>query len=445
MQTRRDHVQAYQFAMARLSTALVTGDSGRGEPPARRSRLGMFFGAGLAALLCAGFGVFGLISPGGNTSWRQPHTVIVEKETGNRYLYLGGELRPVRNYASALLIAGEGATVRTVSRNSLAGVPHGTPVGIPNAPDTLPSATQLLLGAWTRCVRDDPPNGLLLDFHPAGRIRPFPADRQVVLSSTSGDLYLLWHGTKYPLPDDASRIALGLDTQQQLVAPRSWLSAVPTGARLVPASVPGVGRPGRTVGGRPARIGQVFTAMAGTGGHSYVLRADGLEPVSATEGALLSTRRGAPAPRRVDQSYIAAAPVSKDHALMKAVPDVLGARQQPLTTEALCLREQTTSGVMHTQVVLEGGQAAIGKRFVLVPPGRGVVALDNSDTANLGTPQRYLITEQGRLYPIGRGNSALYLGLPQMGGLPLPRDVLGLLPKGPELDAAAALATVRGG
>jgi len=44
----------------------------------------------IAVLLCGGFAVYGLINPGGATEWKQPGSIIVEKETGNRYLYLGG-------------------------------------------------------------------------------------------------------------------------------------------------------------------------------------------------------------------------------------------------------------------------------------------------------------------------------------------------------------------
>ncbi len=127
MQTRRDHVQAYQFAMGRLASALVSGDPGRGDSPTRRSALGSVFGVGLVVLLCAGYGVYGLISPVAKDDWRKDGTIVLEKDTGNRYVYANGELRPVRNYASALLIAGARTAPETVSATSLAGVPHGTP------------------------------------------------------------------------------------------------------------------------------------------------------------------------------------------------------------------------------------------------------------------------------------------------------------------------------
>lgn len=71
----------------------------------------------------------------------------MEKETGTRYLFLDGRLRPVRNYASALLLTGKGAAVRTVAAKALSDVPHGAPIGIDGAPDSLPTPATLLAGS----------------------------------------------------------------------------------------------------------------------------------------------------------------------------------------------------------------------------------------------------------------------------------------------------------
>ncbi|MCG7209583.1 type VII secretion protein EccB [Streptomyces arenae] len=188
MQTRRDHVQAYQFAMGRLASALVSGDPGRGDSPTRRSALGSVFGVGAAVLLCAGFGVYGLISPAAKDDWRKDGAIVLEEDTGNRYVYARGELRPVRNYASALLIAGGRTAPRTVSATSLAGIPHGTPVGIQGAPDTVPDATALATGAWARCLAAQGPGGTGTESTGAGGTGAggTGADRRVGLSTRPG-------------------------------------------------------------------------------------------------------------------------------------------------------------------------------------------------------------------------------------------------------------------
>ena len=43
--------------------------------------------AGVIALVVA---IFGLIKPGGDTSWEKPGTLLTVKESGERFLYLGG-------------------------------------------------------------------------------------------------------------------------------------------------------------------------------------------------------------------------------------------------------------------------------------------------------------------------------------------------------------------
>ncbi|KUO17522.1 type VII secretion protein EccB [Streptomyces dysideae] len=443
MQTRRDHVQAYQFAMAQLGSALVSGDPGRGYAPTRRPLLGTFFGFIIVVLLCIAFAVYGLLVPGGNTSWRKAGSIIVEKETGNRYLYFDNELRPARNYASALLLAGNDAQVRSVSRNSLAGVRHGTPVGIPDAPDALPSAKDLLSGPWTRCLRDDVRSGQVLGFDPGDRTRDFPDNRQVLLSSGKDDLYLLWRGTKYPIPDESALTALGLDAQLPVPAPRDWLSALPTGARLTAARIPRAGEPGRNVAGRPTVVGQLLRTTVADTDHYYVMRPDGVEPVSATQAALLIGRAGAAPARPVRSGDVAAVPAAEADALT-AVPDVLGVPLLRFDKEALCLLHTSRDTTLRTRVVLEDGPSASQDARAVIPPGRGVLAVDQDQLSETTSPQLYLITEQGVLHVLESDQSAGALGYASAVPLPLPEDVLKLLPQGPRLGEAAAAATVSG-
>src|SRR5258708_6882844 len=80
------------------------------------------------ALWLAAVALYGVLMPGGATHWQESGAVIVEKETGARYVYLAGRLHPVLNYASALLILGAPAAhTVSVSRPSLRGVPRAAP------------------------------------------------------------------------------------------------------------------------------------------------------------------------------------------------------------------------------------------------------------------------------------------------------------------------------
>ena len=446
MQTRRDHLHAYRFAMGRLATALVSGDPGRGDSPTARAALGTFMGAGVVLLLCAGFGVYGLISPPANTSWRTAGSIVVEQQTGSRYLYLDGELRPVLNYASALLILGTGATVRDASSASLNHTPYGSPVGIPDAPDTLPAPTALLSGPWTQCLRSDVPGGEVVDFDPAGHTAGLPADHQLLISGPHGNRYLLFNGVLYPVPSTSALIALGLDGDQALHAPQAWLSALPTGPALAAAPISGSGRPAARVAGQPTDVGQLFaTAGAGTG-HEFVMTGDGVAPVGATEAALLAARPGTPAVRTVAATDLASAPVSSAPAPGGSLPDVLDAPAPALGSTAVCLRQQSDGAALSSQVVVEHGPAATGDRTVLIPPTGGVLAVDQQQVAQQASdPQTYLVTDQGIAYPLGDGQAEQDLGLGSTGAMPLPESVLAVLPRGPVLDSSAARLTVKGG
>lgn len=445
VQSRRDHLHAYRFATGRLASALVSGDPGRGEHPLRRSSLGTTFGAISAVLLAAGFGVFGLLSPTTKTTWRQPGSIVVEKESGNRYLFFGGQLHPVANYASALLAEGDRATVRTVSRDALAGVRHGAPVGIPGAPDSVPATDQLLSGAWTRCVRPGGTGRETVDFDPTTRVAPVTSGQWVLLVRPSGGEYVLWNGTKYPVAGKSGQVALGLDTQQSVTVLADWLANVPSGTRLAPARIPSAGSPGARVAGRPARIGALFKSAVGGRDHHYILLSDGLAPISATESALLSADRGGARPRQVSQSDIAAAPASSNRSLLHRIPDVLGAPPFPLGRVAVCLEQRSAGTSTTSRVAVESGPAAADGGSVLVPAGRGVLAVTREDLASrVATPRAYLITDRGIKYPLADDATASALGYGSAKRLTLPQQVLDLVRTGPRLSRAIATTPMPG-
>ncbi|MBJ6999331.1 type VII secretion protein EccB [Streptomyces griseofuscus] len=445
MQTRRDHMQAYQFAMGRLATALVTGDPGRGDSPTKRAALGSFFGAGLVVLLSLGFLVYGKLSPVTTAAWREPGSIVVEKETGTRYLFLDGRLRPVRNYASALLLTGKGAAVRTVAAKALSDVPHGAPIGIDGAPDSLPTPATLLAGSWTDCLRPDLPSGHVVDFAPGTHAGAFPAGRQLLLKSPSGQRFVLWRGTKYPVPAQSALIALGLDGDRPVAASAAWLAAVPTGAALAPAKLDRMGESAGQIAGRPTAVGQLFTMSAAGAEHTYVMTAGGVAQVSSTEAALLAARPGAPAIRQVSVTDIASARVSAHHSLDSGVPDVLGAPAVDTSGQAVCLRESAQGARLSAAVVVESGAAATGKQRVLVPPSHGVYAVDQREVAaQVANPHTFLITDQGVVYPLG-SSAAQSLGIGGGTATALPESLLVALPHGPVLDRSVAALTVKAG
>lgn len=436
MQSRRDHVQAYEFASGRLASALVTGDAGLGQQPLRRSSLGVLFGILAALLLVGGFAVYGLINPGGNTAWRTQGSIIVEEETGNRYLYVGGELHPTMNLASAMLVEGSSAQVRSVSRNSLAGVPHGAPIGIPGAPDSLPARGSLLPGTWSMCLHPGIGDGMTLDLDPGSRIAGTPGRSRALVSGVDGTKYVIFANTKFRLATPAVVLALGLGDQIAQAAPPQWLAALPSGPNVGPAAVDGSGSDAPAM---DAHVGDLFQTNSAGVDQFYVMRGDGLAPMTRTEAVLMSVLPGAQAPKRMSPADIASAPASKDDSLLHRLPDLVGGTALHPDGSALCVRQRVTrTDPNHplTDVVLERG-AATGPERVLVPTGRGVLAVATPLPAHVGEqPIRFLITDLGVKYRIfdDSANSALgYGGVPLQ---PVPRSVLSLLPDGPLLVSA---------
>src|SRR5215211_1532515 len=106
MPSRQDQLRSHQFTVQRVVAALVT----RGTDPVR-APLGPMAGATgvgvmVAVLALAAVAGYGVLVGGGaadaGTAWRDGGVVVVERDTGARYVYREGRLHPVLNYASAL-------------------------------------------------------------------------------------------------------------------------------------------------------------------------------------------------------------------------------------------------------------------------------------------------------------------------------------------------------
>ena len=273
MQTQRDHVHAHQFMVGRLSSALVLGDPSGAEVPGRRALTGLMFGILMAVLVVAGFGVYGWIVPGGSKAYREPGLILVEKETGNRYVYADGMLRPTPDLPAALLWQGAGAKVKLISRASLAGVPRGLALGIPGGPRDVPARESFVSGPWLACLPDKPGGpGLGIELDPRLAFTPIPPERFTVVRAQSGTFHLLTQGHRHRVADDAVLVALGAAAPSAPSAPESWLNQIPAGVDLAPAVIPDKGRAGPSIAGRSYDIGTLFRQSAGAARRA-VLRA----------------------------------------------------------------------------------------------------------------------------------------------------------------------------
>ncbi|MFD0823356.1 type VII secretion protein EccB, partial [Micromonospora zhanjiangensis] len=172
MPSRQDQLHSYQFTVQRVVAALVLRETDPPHSPLRRAAGTALAGVLIAAIGIGAAAVYGVLTGTGGTDWRDPRSVIVEKESGARYVYRDDTLHLVLNYASARLIIGtpDPKTV-LVSRRSIDGVPRGAPLGIADAPDSLPDPGRLTSTPWTVCSTPatdaTPPRSALLVGVPA--------------------------------------------------------------------------------------------------------------------------------------------------------------------------------------------------------------------------------------------------------------------------------------
>ncbi|HEX3783010.1 MAG TPA: type VII secretion protein EccB [Pseudonocardiaceae bacterium] len=455
MQTQKDHVAAHQFMTGRMVSALVSGDLNRTEIPARRGRHGVIMGIVLAVLAAAGFAVYGLVVPGGNTAYQQAGAILVEKETGTRYVFTGGQLRPTLNEASALLFEGQNGKIDLISQNSLKGLPHGAPIGIVGAPDPVPTPADLLTGPWLMCLPSaNTSDTAIMDVDLAGSTptSAVGANQYVVVTAATGQEFVVWHGAKYQVTDSAAPVALGFANVQSLPAPSAWLDALRNGGALAAATITGAGQQGPQIAGQTYPIGQLFTEGVGNGTQqSFVLGRTGLQPVSATEFALLAAQSGAAAPVPISASTVASAQVSADDSLLHAVPDLIGATALNSGAQPICVRQQG-AGTSGTSVVVAQKafpSASNGSSVnVSMTTGHGMLVTTPAaaQAAALGgsTGPEFLINDQGIKFLIPDSASTEALGFGNVKPVPMSTELLAEIPSGPTLSRAAAAATQEG-
>lgn len=438
MQNQRDHVHAYRFMVDRMTSALVLGDPGAFEPPARRAWFGLVIGVVLAVLVTAGFGVYGLIVPGGNDAWRKEGVILLEKETGTRYVMRDGVLHPTPNQASALLLAGPGAKVETISRASLAGLRRGEPLGIEGAPDPVPAVADLVRRPPMLCELGRPGGTAAMLVTDSRAARPVDDGRFLLARDSGGTEYVVWRGGKQRIADWGATVALGLGTAVDL--PSVWLDVIPDRAPIAHADLAGLGGRGPDVGGRRTEIGEVLAHEIGAKRKLYVVTEDGLAPLTETEAALLGGRSDAPPVRAVTAAEVAAAPRSPNSTLLSRMPDMLAAK--PLDPASMLCVRQTGRGA--EMAVLSGAPDPEGGVLFDLPPGGGILAVAVPAPEGRRKPDRYLITEQGRKYRIAGDEAAKALGYGDVEPVAVAVAVLSVIPSGPVLSTPASQSTTGG-
>ncbi|MFJ3225151.1 type VII secretion protein EccB [Streptomyces sp. NPDC086783] len=162
MASRRDQLNAYTFAKRRMLASFVQSSPDGSEEGAPRPLRAVVPGVIVGVIVMAAFGAWGMFKPTAPQGWDSPgEKVIVASKSTTRYVVLTTKgktrLHPVLNMASArlLLKTGEGEVV-TVDESVLdkGDIPRGVTIGIPYAPDRLPSDEEAgSAKRWAVCER----------------------------------------------------------------------------------------------------------------------------------------------------------------------------------------------------------------------------------------------------------------------------------------------------
>ncbi|SNT57244.1 type VII secretion protein EccB [Asanoa hainanensis] len=442
MPSRQDQLQSHQFMVQRVVSALVMRETDPEQPPFRRAAGATLAGVLVAAIALAGFVVYGALVDSGSTAWRDTSAVIVERESGARYVYREGRLHLAVNYASALLAVGAPRPKTVlVSRRSIEDVPRGGTLGIADAPDSLPAAGRLLGPPWTVCALPGPGSALLVGAPGAGGT-PL-GDRGLLARHSDGSLHLVWQGHRYRVRDPRLALtALGWTTAPVLPAP-VLLDALPAGADLAVPRIAGAGEP--SPGVPTALIGEVFVVTSQGGGRQYaVALRDGLAGITQVQADLLLTAARQDGPTDLSQGLLANTAKVPD-----LVPDGLVPTVTPSLVEsvgrALCAEVRDGRGVADVVVDADLPDVADAVRsrrgggadYVVVPPGRAALVEAVADDGRTGGTVS-IVTDLGRRHVLVGAETPAMLGYAGVRPLRLPSAVVALIEESASLDPARA-------
>ncbi|GAA3677697.1 type VII secretion protein EccB [Lentzea roselyniae] len=440
MYGRREQVHAHAFLVDRLVAAVLRTDPDSVDRPLRRTSVGLISGLAVAGVVIAIVLVVGLLTGRTSGKWREPGTLVVNGDTGSRYLLIDGRLRPVLNFASARLLLGDGMAVAKVKSRDLAGTPQGTPIGIPGAPDALPEKSGPQ--PWTVCAGTKQ-DGSVVTLNIGDVPGATPAGDRAVLVRAGDQPHLVWRDRRFRVADSWAPRALGLDSASAVSVTPAWLNALPAGPDLGALRFDR-GGPGPVVGGQPTTVGQLVQVPDAVGDIAYVVTRDGLVPVTATVSALVAANPAAQDARPLEitpaqlagQQVLPPPPWQAE--LPSSPPTSLDTKEN-----APCVRWQDDRAALFTAPLPSGPARGADPAGVTrddrvadrieIALGAGLLVRTRPAPGVAGEGI-YLVTESGAKFPVANPDSATALGLSLDSAQPVPADLLALLPTGPVLN-----------
>jgi type VII secretion protein EccB len=454
--SRQDQLHSYQYSLQRVVAALVTHDPDPQRSPLRRAGMTALVSLLIAAILVGAAAIYGLLTGNSRVNPRDPGVVFLEKGTGARFVYLeaDGKLHPVLNFTSGLLLASARTpTLKTVSAEKLASVPLGDPLGIPDAPDSLPGKNDLLTGRWTVCTDNQGVrSSLLVGERLTDGTLLARAGRALLVRDLAGRNSLVVGNRRFAIPvarDDQTLDALNYSSNRPWPVSVAWLNAVPAGPDLVAPAIPGAGG-GSVVGN--LRVGQLIT----DGRQTAVVLADGKAALTDMQAGLMRTVPGAGQPVDLGNDFIGV-PTSRTRISDAGDPQGLPPKVPQLIDGApsracLTLPVDKAGEGIRIDPTIPLGQAVAGvggeergsvqADLVQVARGRGAVTVSAaSPSAPAGSGTISVVTDTGRQFPLADRDLLAKLGYGGVKPQQIPSELISLMPKGPSLDPARARQT----
>ncbi|MER6378944.1 type VII secretion protein EccB [Streptomyces sp. NPDC001127] len=317
MASRRDQLNAYTFAKQRMLAAFVQPSSDGSEEGAPKPLRAILPSTIVGVVVMAVFGAWGMFRPTAPQGWDTPgEKVIIASKSTTRYVVLTTngrtELHPVLNMASAKLLLADGkGEVVTVDESILDNgkIPHGVTIGIPYAPDRLPSSQEA--GAnkrWAVCERPSAGGtavqkaAFVLAARDMNKTEG-PGEKLgggdiLYVADPSDKRYIVdARGTAYPVDKNNElllRTLVGLGRQPEQVS-RDWLDTLHTGDQIEFPKVEGrVSAPADIQGSLPDKanqVGMVLRAPDGDHQQYFVVEQGKVLPVSDFTAKLLLNSR----------------------------------------------------------------------------------------------------------------------------------------------------------
>ena len=316
MASRRDELNAYTFAKRRTLASFLQPSPTGSEEGAPKPLGALVPGVIVGVVILAVFGGIGMFKPTAPQGWAdvESHVIVASKST-TRYVVLTTgknkqkQLHPVLNMASAkLLLDPNKSSVITVDENVLDNgkLPHGATIGIPYAPDRLPSSGEAEAAKrWAVCERPSAGGRAIQKAtfvlakkewpKTEGTGRLAGGDLMYVVAPDGKTQYVVdAHGTAYEIVDPSDNELLkALDTQGR--APQrvsqEWLDTLHKGDEI---SIPKItdGTPGSKADASVLlkgydKVGEVIKAYAGQVMQYYVVLPGKVARISEFTATLL--------------------------------------------------------------------------------------------------------------------------------------------------------------